>query len=233
MAAAMKGVIISYSCATPIQKTGAFWLLRRSLRREEVRLNLLVKVWGGTLGHSRYHTPMKLASKMTDDGKVVKHWELTEVVSSVYSLMCSMSNLISNQGQHAEYHLNESNRFGIRHELAFKLCVSWVAAMTYVSTVRLNDPDYDANLLLQNTYALNNRIYRAFVIALGVKYASIAALMRFVWHTEDFCSVHQRDATIDVYEKWVVKLHSLQEENLEGALKDLQGLFGEEKAASL
>ena len=89
------------------------------------------------------------------------------------------------------------NRFGIRHELAFKLCVCWVAAMTYVSTVRLSDPDFDANLLLQNTYALNNRIYRSFVIALGVKYASIATFFRFVWHTEAFCSAHQRNNAID------------------------------------
>jgi hypothetical protein len=36
--------------------------------------------------------------------------------------------------------------------------------MTYVSTVRLNDPQYEANLLIQNTYALRNRIYRSFVI---------------------------------------------------------------------
>jgi hypothetical protein len=111
MEAAIKDVIISYNCATLIQKMGAHWLLRRSLRRKEVRLNLLVKAWGGTLGHSRCHTPMKLASKMTDDGKVVKCWELTEVVPSVYSLMCSMSNLISNQGQHSNYYLNESKDF--------------------------------------------------------------------------------------------------------------------------
>jgi hypothetical protein len=31
------------------------------------------------------------------------------------------------------------NRFGIGHELAFKLYVCWIAAMTYISTVRLND----------------------------------------------------------------------------------------------
>jgi hypothetical protein len=64
------------------------------------------------------------------------------------------------------------NRFGIRQELAFKLCVAWVAAMTYVSEVRLNDPQYEANLLLQNTYKLNNRIYRSFVISAGVMHGS-------------------------------------------------------------
>jgi hypothetical protein len=49
------------------------------------------------------------------------------------------------------------NRFGIRHELAFKLCVCWrIAAMTYISTVHLNDPQYEANLLVTSTYTLNN-----------------------------------------------------------------------------
>jgi hypothetical protein len=114
------------------------------------------------------------------------------------------------------------NRFGIRHELAFKLCVCWIAAMTYISTVRLNDPQYEANLLITSTYTLNNRVYRAFVVALGVKYAAIAELMRFVWHSDNFCSVHQRDATITIYAHWVQKIHTLLNEDLEGAYLQLE-----------
>jgi hypothetical protein len=81
--------------------------------------------------------------------------------------------------------------------------------MTYVSTVRLNDPQYEANLLIQNTYALRNRIYRSFVIALRVMYTAIAELMRFIWHSEAFCSVHDRDKTIDIYIKYVCLIESL------------------------
>ncbi len=125
------------------------------------------------------------------------------------------------------------NRFGIRHELAFKLCVCWVAAMTYVSTVRLNDPQYEANLLIQNTYALRNRIYRSFVIALGVMYTAIAELMRFVWHSEAFCSVHDRDKTIDIYIKYVCLIESLEERHLKGTLMELKMLFVDTKAESL
>jgi hypothetical protein len=94
--------------------------------------------------------------------------------------------------------------------------------MTYVSTLRLSDPQYEANLLLQNTYALRNRILRSFIIALGVKYGSIAALMRYVWHSEDFCSAHQRDATIAIYAACVVKIESLQCNDLEGTLRELK-----------
>ncbi len=103
-----------------------------------------------------------------------------------------------------------------------KLCVCWVAVLTYVSTFRLSDPQYEANLLLQNTYALRNRILRSFVIALGVKYGSIVALMRYVWHREDFCSVHQRDATIAIYATYVVKIQSLYCDDLEGTLRELK-----------
>ena len=79
------------------------------------------------------------------------------------ALMRSMSNLISHQGTHSKYYLNEAkqmrifwakhelengvnedtmagvglpafanNRFGIRQELAFYLCVAWDSTMTLV-----------------------------------------------------------------------------------------------------
>ena len=105
--------------------------------------------------------------------------------------------------------------------------------MTYVSTVRLNDPQYEANLLIQNTYALRNRIYRSFVIALGVMYTSIAELMRFIWHSEAFCSVHDRDKTIDIYIKYVCLIESLEKQDLEGTLMELKTLFGRKKGESL
>jgi hypothetical protein len=114
------------------------------------------------------------------------------------------------------------NCFGIRHELAFKLCVCWVAVMTYISTMRLTDPSADSNPLLKNTFILTNTLYRSFVIALGVKYGAIAALLRFVWHTDDFCSVHERDATINIYEKWVCRIETLTNEDLCGTLIDLK-----------
>jgi hypothetical protein len=125
------------------------------------------------------------------------------------------------------------NRFGIRHELAFKFCVSWVATMTHVSMLRLNDPQCDANLLLQNTLALRNKVCRSFAIALGVKHATMSELMRHVWHTEGFCSVHQRDATIDTHCKCLRKIETLGDGDLTGTLKELQTLFGEEKSAAL
>ena len=126
-----------------------------------------------------------------------------------------------------------NNRFGIRQELAFELCVTWVAAMTYVSIVRLNDPQYEANLLLQHTYQLNDRVYRAFVIASGVTYGSISQLMRYCWHTEGFCNPFQRDRTIDVYEKYICLIQDLTDESLEGTLKELKSVFGNEKAGRL
>jgi hypothetical protein len=125
------------------------------------------------------------------------------------------------------------NRFGMRHELAFKLSVSWVAAMTCVSTVRMNDPQCDANLLLQNTFALRNKVHRSFVIALAVKCGAIAELMRCVWHTDAFCSVHVRDQTVETRQKHLRRISSLQEEDLNGTLTELKALFGGEKAEAL
>jgi hypothetical protein len=174
-----------------------------------------------------------------------------------------MSNLISHQGKHADYYLNESkafrlfwakwaienevhgdteltdlpsfahNRFGIRQELSFNLCVTWIAAMTCVSEVRIRNPDYDANLLLQNTYKLNDRIYRAFVVSSAVMHGSICQLMRCCWHTEGFCDQYQRDETIEVYERCVMGLPKLDTASLTSALAELKIVFGPEKGAQL
>jgi hypothetical protein len=105
--------------------------------------------------------------------------------------------------------------------------------MTYVSEVRLNDPQYEANLLLQNTYKLNNRIYRSFVISAGVMHGSICQLMRYCLHCEGFCDPYQRDETIGVYERYVRRIHRLADEDLYGTLCDLKTIFGSEKGKQL
>jgi hypothetical protein len=64
-------------------------------------------------------------------------------------------------------------------------------------------------------------------------YSAIAELMRFVWHSEAFCSVHDRDKTIDIYIKYVCLIESLEERDLKGTLMELKILFGGTKAESL
>ena len=113
------------------------------------------------------------------------------------------------------------------------MCVTWIAAMTYVSEVRLKNPDYDANLLLQNTYKLNDRIYRAFIISAAVLHGSICQLMRYCWHTEGFCDPYQRDETIEVYERCVMALPSLETDVLNSALAELKVIFGPDKGVQL
>ena len=176
--------------------------------RRKIWKGLLFKALTNGTGRSRFHAPMELESVLVNGGEdEVKSWKLTEPVHDVWALMRSMSNLISHQGTHSKYYLNEAkqmrifwakhelengvnedtmadvglpafanNRFGIRQELAFYLCVAWDSTMTlvfqllhlppsacdlrpfqrYLSKIRLFDPEYDANLLLQNTFALNS-----------------------------------------------------------------------------
>ena len=262
---ALNAVIITFNAAAMIQHAAARHLIRRNLKARQPRKaqRLMCLLLSGKLSRAAVHTPMKLVIKVGDDGTHTRHWELTTAPPNIWSLMCSMSNLISHQGKHALYYLNEhkafrlfwakweienevhgdtevadlpsfaNNRFGIRQELAFKLCVTWVAAMTYVSEVRVNDPAYDANLLLQHTFELNDIIYRSFVISAAVLHGSICQLMRYCWHTEDFCDPWQRDKTIEVYEKYALKLPLLTDEVLHGALKELKEVSGEEKGRAL
>ena len=101
IAKGLEKVVIIYNCATLIQ---SFMALRRGRKLKSV----FIKLFQGKVGKARYHTPMKLVSQTTNAGKQAKQWSLTEDVSNVWSLMCSMSNLISHQGKHSVYYLNES-----------------------------------------------------------------------------------------------------------------------------
>ena len=262
---ALKAVIVSFNAAAIIQHAVARHVIRRDLKARQAHKahRLLSLLLSGKLSRAAVHTPMKLVTKVGEDGTHAKAWQLTCDPPNIWSLMCSMSNLISHQGKHSLYYLNESkafrlfwakweienevhgdtevadlpsfanNRFGIRQELAFKLCVTWVAAMTYVSQVRLSDPAYDANLLLQHTYELNDVVYRSFVISAAVLHGSICQLMRYCWHTEGFCDPWQRDKTIEVYEKYALLLPLLTDDALHGALIELKDVFGEEKGLAL
>ena len=137
---AINEVIISYNAATMLQRFFAL-RCRRSLHQKARRqhaaatlqrffgvrsrvqssgdvpdakrawLSLFSKLWADRLGRHRFITPMKLSSRTTDLAKEEKYWQVTGEVKSVYSLMCSMSNLISNQGRHSQYYLNEHKDF--------------------------------------------------------------------------------------------------------------------------
>jgi hypothetical protein len=88
--------------------------------------------------------------------------------------------------------------------------------------VRLFDPEHDANLLLQNTFALNSVVCKSFVIASALLHAFISCLMRYVWNVEGMLSMHERDTSIDVCEATVMKLEDLTPEALTMTLKLLK-----------
>jgi hypothetical protein len=82
---------------------------------------LLYKVLTNSTGRTRFHCGMEL-HRTEQDGKVLaRTWVLAEKeIADVWALMRSMSNLISNQGSHSKYWLNESKQmrlFWAKHEL--------------------------------------------------------------------------------------------------------------------
>ena len=84
MEACMKEVIIEYNAATMLQRCGALMILRRrgirarsTPKDKQVWLGLFGKLWADQLGAARYHTPMKLSVRTSDEGKTVKFWEIT------------------------------------------------------------------------------------------------------------------------------------------------------------
>jgi hypothetical protein len=82
---------------------------------------LLYKVLTNSTGRKRFHCSMELQRTEQDGSVLARTWVLAEKeVHDVWALMRSMSNLISNQGSHSKYWLNESKQmrlFWAKHEL--------------------------------------------------------------------------------------------------------------------
>jgi hypothetical protein len=72
---------------------------------------LWAKMLCGKLSRETCFMPMKLVVTIGNEGTPKKQWQLCGEVEDVWGLMCSMSNLISHQGKHADYYLNESKAF--------------------------------------------------------------------------------------------------------------------------
>jgi hypothetical protein len=119
MEGCLRSVIVIYNAATLIQIFFAVTYVKRNRRvcrttdaAKLVWLKVCAKLFAGRLGRAAlWHTPMKLECVTDDAGAKKKCWKVTDEVPSVYQLMCSMSNLISNQGAHSTYYLNESKDF--------------------------------------------------------------------------------------------------------------------------
>jgi hypothetical protein len=112
MEGSLHSAIVKYNAATLIQNAFAIRYIKQNRHAKGVWLKVCARLLAGRLGRvAMCHTPMKLESIRNDAGTIQKCWKVTGEVSSVYKLMCSMSNLISNQGVHSTYYLNESKDF--------------------------------------------------------------------------------------------------------------------------
>jgi hypothetical protein len=68
-----------------------------------------------------WRQPMALTTRINDVGGKEKSWQVVGDIPNVYDLMCSMSNIISKNGTHGKYYLNESKSFTL----------FWVCALLY------------------------------------------------------------------------------------------------------
>ena len=132
--------------------------------------------------------PRGLNPASTPRVRASSKWVLLDDPKDIWFCLTSFSNLVSSQGKHGAYFLNErkqfkvfwartvlengedpevhlttmpsfnNKRFEIQSELAFHVCSYFNGVMKYISDIRLEDPDYEANQLLVNTYSLCNTI---------------------------------------------------------------------------
>lgn len=77
--------------------------------RDEVWKGLLRKVLTGATGRGRFHCAMELQTSH-HGGTEHLAWVITGEVDDVWAMMRSMSNLVSNQGSHSKYFLNEAKQ---------------------------------------------------------------------------------------------------------------------------
>ena len=76
---------------------------------DEIWKGILRKVLTGSTGRGLFHCDMELQTSH-HGGKEHRVWVITGDVDDVWALMRSMSNLVSNQGSHSKYFLNEAKQ---------------------------------------------------------------------------------------------------------------------------
>ena len=122
------------------------------------------------------------------------------------------------------------SRFEIQQELAFHEVGMWKMVMRYVSDVRLEDPDFAANLLLVNTYEMNRVIEESAVLQRGLTFASITCLTRFYQSKKDFVTLGEAIELMDIQIECVRALPSLDIAALEQAYTSFCQYLGEDRA---
>ena len=110
---------------------------------------------------------------------------------------------------------------------------SRVTCCRRLSTVRTFDPECEANLLLQHTFALNVVVHETMVIASDILCASVQSLMRHVWNTAGPITIHERDLTIGVFQEAVVRIQDLTDESFLHTLTSLKTHFPGDRADRL
>ena len=101
--------------ATPITPTvsrfAQFFCMKQAHHgtTDEIWKGILRKVLTGSTGRGLFHCDMELQTSH-HGGKEHRVWVITGDVDDVWALMRSMSNLVSNQGSHSKYFLNEAKQ---------------------------------------------------------------------------------------------------------------------------
>ena len=76
-------------------------------------------------------------------------------------------------------------------------------------------------------------VYETMIIASAILYASMQSLMRYVWNTAGFITIHERDLTIDVFQEAVVRIQDLTDESFLYTLTSLKTHFPGDRADRL
>ena len=76
-------------------------------------------------------------------------------------------------------------------------------------------------------------VYETMIIASAILYGSMQSLMRCVWNTAGFVTIHERDLTIDIYEVAVVRIQDLTDESFLYCLTALKDCFPGDRADQL
>jgi hypothetical protein len=64
--------------------------------------------------------------------------------------------------------------------------------MTYISELRIEDPNVETNLLIKKTWLLNGVIEQSQMLAWAVQFGSVDCLMRFVIQKAGFVALHEK-----------------------------------------
>ena len=156
-----------------------------------------------------------LSCLSSSEGKHGKHY-----LNERRKMLAFWAQFIIDNGEQDDVRLDvmpcfDHKRFLIRGEVSFYAAARMRMIMTYISELRIEDPNVETNLLIKKTWLLNGVIEQSQMLAWAVQFGSVDCLMRYLIQKDGFVALHEKRDIMQIQMEATHKLGECTTESFE------------------